>query len=332
MKLLFHRTSIVTALLLTLSSLPVVGVQGGNPEPNTGAEIKAGGGGYTTTTSRESKGELSQADFRQVSLLASRILVHLDEASKQLIDGRGDAAKPELEQTQTLVGIIRDILPVTTVETVVKDQSGKEVYRDVDTVQNDRIPIFRHMIEVDVIEPVVELKNLDAEGLTPVELKGMRLADAEVINTSVLLDLSYVERKINRALEQLEQADVALASVVLAQTDGVQFITNKVESPLVAAQSALRLAELQIEDQRYEAAEENLSLARLNLDAYRQALGEQAGGKVDELRNQIEALSGKLRQEGARKKVRGFWDRITSWFRIEPGQTEPTGRPSQTES
>ncbi|MEX2577779.1 MAG: hypothetical protein WD342_01875 [Verrucomicrobiales bacterium] len=325
MKTSLYQNSTVAALCLGLGSLPLVWAQDSKTEVGTAAETKTGSAKYTTTINRETKGELSEEDFRTASLLGSRILVHLDKASKHLLDDEASQAKPELEHAKTLVNIIRDILPATKVETVVKDESGKEVYRYVDHVQDDQIPLYRHMIAVDVIEPVLDAKDEESSTLAAAELKGMRLADAEVINASFLLDLGYVERKINRALEQIGQIDEALASVILAQTGGVSFVTNKEESPLIDAQSALRLAERMIEDQRYETAEENLRLARLHLETYRQAISDQAGEKAKEMQSQIEQLFGKLEEEGAGKKVRGFWNRMTSWFANQPDETEPTG-------
>ena len=75
------------------------------------------------------------------------------------IDGKGDSAKQEIEKAQALAGIVRTLLPTTSVTTTVKDAQGKEVYRDEQKVQDDQIPIFAGAIAVEVVEPLVEAKK-----------------------------------------------------------------------------------------------------------------------------------------------------------------------------
>jgi hypothetical protein len=93
---------------------------------------------YQTTVERKSGGDLSAEDLHQASLLSSQMLLHLNAAATPCLDGKGDTAKPEIEKAQLLAGIIRSLLPVTTVSTSVKDAQGKEVYRDEQKVQNFR--------------------------------------------------------------------------------------------------------------------------------------------------------------------------------------------------
>jgi hypothetical protein len=59
-----------------------------------------------------------------------------------LIDENPNGSKSNLENARKLIKVVRDLLPVTTVTTVVTDVNGKEVYRDVDRVQDDRIPLY----------------------------------------------------------------------------------------------------------------------------------------------------------------------------------------------
>ena len=95
------------------------------------------GKNYKTTVERKSAGELSAEDLHQASLLGSQMLLHLNAAATNCLDGKADSAKPEIEKAQSLVGIIRGLLPTRTVTTVVKDSQGKEVYRDEEKVQED---------------------------------------------------------------------------------------------------------------------------------------------------------------------------------------------------
>jgi hypothetical protein len=269
---------------------------------------------YQTTVERQTTGNLSAQDLHQVSLLTSRVVNHLNDAVKGLLDQDPDAAKPEIEKAQELTKIVRELLPVTTVTTVVKSADGKEVYRDVDRVQDDRIALYSGMIAMEVVEPIIDAKE-DAAAL-----KGLRLADANVIHTSVLADLGYIERKLNRAAAMLDKPEEALLQLGLAQTRGVQLVVNEADDPLVEVQHALRLAERMVEEGKHEAAQDNLRLAQIRLGTYRALLGKEAAKVVKDLEDDITALMPKTEDKGAADKIREFWERAVNWFREEPGQ------------
>ena len=185
---LWMATAGVLALGCLVSAVALAQV--GDPK-TTGESSKqtlstTGSEAYKTTVERQTDGELTPGDFRQVSTLASQILTHIGAASDNLIDEDWQSAKTELKHVQTLSNVIRDLLPTTTVTTVVQDQAGKEVYRYAERVQNDHIPLYDKMVAVDVLQAVVDKKKEEAT------LKGIRLADAELIHTSASLDLSYV--------------------------------------------------------------------------------------------------------------------------------------------
>lgn len=276
---------------------------------------------FKTTVDRKTEGELSPEDFRQASLLTSRIVMHLNDAASNLLDERVGEARKELEQAVALVGVVRKLLPTTTVTTVVHDADGKEVYRDVDRVQEDRIPLFEELIAVNILEPITEAKEDAAE------LAGVRLADADLLHTSVLVELDYVERKLNRALKLLEKedgAEEAVAQLLLAQSHGVSFDVNKEDNPLVNAQMALQLAERMVEQGREEAAKANLQLAKNHLELYRGLLAKGETEHVRKLQGEITKLQGAIASKDAAETIRGFWDRVTSWFAQAPGETRAT--------
>jgi hypothetical protein len=283
------------------------------------ATITTGSGQrYKTTVVSETKGELQAEDFRQASLLTSRIVAHLTRAGRHLADGRADTAGDELKLARELVRIVRELLPVTIVTTVVSDAEGKEVYRHVDQVQDDLIPLFKGMIAIEVVQPIAEAKKDAAE------IQGIQLADAELLHTSVLVSLDYVERKINRALELLgDKPEEALGQILLAQTEGVSFVVNKEDDPLANAQHALQLAEKMVRQERYEAANANLQIAKNNLELYRALIPESESGKVRRLEQDISRLQGEIKKEGAAGEIRGFWDRVAGWFARKPGEATP---------
>ncbi|MFC1765436.1 hypothetical protein ACFL6U_25615 [Planctomycetota bacterium] len=308
-------TAFLTLVLFAATTVIAVDKAEGDNGQRDQSTINTGSGErYQTVVERQTEGTLSSEDLHQVSLLTSRIVNHLNEAIKGFLDQDADTAKPEIEKAQQLSRVVRELLPVTTVTTVVKDKEGNEVYRDVDKVQDDKIALYQGTIALEVVEPIIDAKA-KAEAL-----KGLRLADAEVIHTSILADLSYIDRKLKRAQTLLDKPEEALKQLYLAQSQGIQLSINKSDSPLIDVQHALRLAERMVEEEKYEAAQDNLKLAQIHLGTYRALLGKEAAKTVKQMEDEITALIPKTKQKGAAGKIRGFWEQAVSWFREEPGQ------------
>lgn len=309
-----------TALAVCVGSLALSGLILTAAEQTANPTTASYGSGknYKTTVERKSAGELSAEDLHQASLLSSQMLMHINAAADQCIDGKGEGAKPEIEKAQSLAGIVRSLLPTTTVTTIVKDGQGKEVYRDEQKVQDDQIPIFSGAIAVEVVEPLVEAKKDQAE------LKGLKLADADVLHTAVLADLSYIERKLSRAMQLLDKPAEAAAQLAMAQKMGTRFSVHKEDSPLVEVQHALRLAERMVQEKKYEGAKANLQLAKLRLEAYRTLLGTNDTKPAADLEKEIEKVSAEIEKPGVTDRIRGMWEKATGWFTREAGQAHDT--------
>ena len=273
---------------------------------------------YKTFVERQSEGDLSAEDLHQASLLTSQLLTHVNKATHLLADSQTEGARAEMDRAESLLKVVRGILPTTMVTTTVRDAQGKEVYREVDRVQDDQIPIFEGQVALEVVEPIVEAKRDEAK------LRGLTLAEAEVINTSVLVDLGFVERKLKRATELITKPKEASEELAQAQSQGVHFYAHKEDSPLVNVQHALRLAERMVREKKYEGARANLQTAKLQLEAYRALVGDMAGQSASTLEKEIQKLSSELQTPGAADKIGGMWDRVTSWFRPEAGQAHQT--------
>jgi hypothetical protein len=306
---------LVTFLALFISASIAWGVESNKKNTST----IGSGEKYTTTVERQTKGELAAEDFRQVSTLGSQIIGHLNNATDNLEDNKPDKAKTELDKAETLFKVIRDMLPETTVTTVVKDAKGNTVYRTTEIVQEDLVPIYESMTAVDVVQPIEDAKKREET------LKGLRLTDAEVIQTSVLLDLGYVERKIKRAQSLMtKEIKQAFDELLLAQTNGIRFSIAKQDSPLVKAQRALRLAERMVNEKKIEGAESNLRVAKFHLETYKTLVDEKREKEVETLQKDIDRLFGTLEQKESESKVRRLWSRVTDWFSREPGQSHQT--------
>ena len=288
------------------------------PSPEIASSTVGSGERYRTIVERRSEGELSADDLRQASLLSSQVLLHLRDASLLLTDDQGDMARPELEKAQALVRVVRELLPVTTVTTMVKNVEGQEVYRSERKVQDDQIPIYERAGALEVVEPIIEASEKEAA------LKGLKLADADLIHTMVLMDLSFIERKIKRALELTAKPEDAAMELLSAQTRGVRFVAHKEDGPLLNVQHALRLAERMVQEKKFEGARANLETAKLGLEAYRALVGEAAVDSVADLEQEIQKLSTDLKRAGTAEKIAGFWDTVVGWFQRETGQAHQT--------
>jgi uncharacterized protein (DUF1501 family) len=67
-----------------------------------------------------------------------------------------------------------------------------------------------------------------------------------------------------------------------------------------------------------------LQIAKVQLETYRTLVGDAQAQPATQLDNEITALQAKIREPGAADTIRGFWNRVTGWFRTEPGQAEQT--------
>ena len=328
-KQLTHPVIRSTALALCVAGLALSGpisAQAAEPAGSPTTGTYGSGNNYKTTVERQSEGELSAEDLHQASLLSSQMLMHLNAAAQHCIDGKGDGAKPEIEKAQSLAGIVRKLLPSTTVTTVVKDAQGKEVYRDVQKVQDDQIPIFAGEIAVEVVEPLVEAKKDQAA------LKGLKLADADIIHTAMLVDLGYIDRKLARAAQLLNKPEEAAAQLALAQNVGIRFTVHKEDSPLVEVQHALRLAERMVQEKKYDGAKANLQMAKLRLETYRGLIGTGDTKPAADLEKEIDKISGEIEKPGVADKIRGLWDKATSWFKRESGQAHESAPAEKKEA
>jgi hypothetical protein len=321
----YHRSiSAFCLIAAVVFSLGAVTSSVAGQETDAYSTTAGSGDKYKTVIERNTTGDLSQEDFRQVTVLSSRVLLHLNEAIERLIDDQPDEVQTQIEHAQNVTGIVRDMLPVTTVTTRVEDSDGKVVYDYTEEVQDDRIPIYESTLMVEVVSPIIEAQKDEAA------VQGVALQDADFIYTSALLDLGYVERKLRRAADLLESdKDQALRQLYLAQTQGLNLKVNKEDSPLVKAQAALQLAERMVGENKVAGAKANMQLARLHLETYQSLLGDPDAVEVRALREKMDELGatfngGGMNTKEARDKsrglIQGFWETVTGWMAEEPGE------------
>jgi len=293
-------------------------------ESNAGPVVRTFGaeGGYRTEVRSQTAGTLGQDDRRQVSLLASQVFQHVDEARRALDADDAARARKEVDKGREAIKAIRALLPRTTVQTRTTAPDGRVIYEDQREVQEDKVPMFEGMLHVRTMAPIVAAKRDAAE------VAGVQLVGASLLSTEVTVDLDVAEAQLARAAKALdgEKPQEAAEALTAAQVRGVDFDYRKEDTPLAEARDALWLAKRSVEENNTVQARANLEIARQRLKIYREVLPEDRRQEVDQLMGEVTQLETKLRQEGTRSASRAeqtsrgnavarWWDQVNDWFR-----------------
>ena len=78
------------------------------------------------------------------------------------------------------------------------------------------------------------------------------------------------------------------------------------------------------ENERFEAAKANLTLARNHLELYRGLIGKSSNEQVKKLDAEMAKVMMEIENPGASEKIGGFWNRLTGWFKKESGEARTT--------
>jgi hypothetical protein len=302
------NTRRVTVLSILLAAALAVPISAGaaTTKPDVDRSITGSGSKYLTEVSRKTTGDLTNADLREVSLLTGQVLNHVSTAIEKLEARNTADARLELKNAQTLIGIVRDMLPVTEVTTIVRNVKGTEMYRHTEVVQDDLIELYDEVAVVDVLNNILNAKKAteaEPEYLGSVELY-----------TSVLADLGYIERKVEAASKAMDRPEEALKQLRLAEVDGVDMRISEAESPLLEARRALELAEVQVMNGSFDMARDNLNRARARLKEYEAVHGVTKEASVQEITDQIDTLNKDLKKQGVAEEIRDLWNKTVRLF------------------
>ena len=311
-----------TVLLTMVLAAPMA--WGAEEQKNEVATSAGSGEKYKTTVTRQTKGQISSEDSRQVSLLASQVLMHVNKAEQSIELGNSDSAKAEIKDAKDLIDITHELLPMNLVTTTVKDAKGTEVYKDTETTQNDVVPLYRDIAAVDVSADIINVKKA--------QLEGREFLGRVSLNMTMLADLGYIEQKVQHALQLIDnnQSDEAREQLLLAESHGVDVRFSETESPLVDAQKALSLAEQMVHEKKYGAATANLNLAKIRLQEYAELAGTPKADEARQLREEIDKLAGKTSAKGSAGKIHALWHKTTGMLERHPSQARATVQKTTT--
>ncbi len=100
---------------------------------------------------------LTEREARNVSVVAERVLKHVENARLAILDNNTDKALRQVDQGLKLVSIIENTVPKLKVTTDIK--SGDISYHDEDDVTQRFITVFNESYLEDIVTPVVQAKK-----------------------------------------------------------------------------------------------------------------------------------------------------------------------------
>lgn len=285
----------------------------------------------TGSVNAEPVAKLTPEERRVVSLAAGRILQHTARARLAIADQHNDEATAQIDKGLTLVRIIEHAMPKQKVTAEI--QSGDIRYKDENQVTPALVPIYDELDYVDVMTPVMRAKkkgtpNAGSKSKGKVadssEPPSVIEASTELEHTTTQLDVLYAKEMLTLAKKELgegktEKADDALWGI---QANGVILEFDEASVPLKRAADNLKLAEFEMREGWTNDAKIALQASSDALKEYEKLTGEYRSKEVRTLHQEIDQLIKSLdtnHTEGdmakARKKLSGWWDRVTEWFR-----------------
>jgi YfdX protein len=284
---------------------------------NFGAE-----GDFRTQVSSESKGKVTQEDWRQASVLAAQVFQHIDKARDEIdADNTKDALK-EVNKGREAIKAIRAMFPKMIVKTKTTAPDGKTVYEDECEVQDSRIPLYEGMLHAQTLAPILAARR------NALEVAGVHEVQSETIAAEVIADIDPIDGQLSKAARALEQnkPEDAAKALDTALVRGVDVRLNKEDSELASARDAIWLARRSLEENNAAQALVNLEFAKQRLRIYRELLSQDQRPEVDQMLGEVDQLEVQLRSEGTRPATRGerarqggtvthWWEKANSWFK-----------------
>ena len=280
----------------------------------------------------------TEAEAREVSFAAGRILKHIVQARDAIRDDKKDLASSHVEQSLKLEEIIEGVMPRYLVKTEIN--SGKLAYCDEEEVMPRYIMLFDELERHDIISPVAQAKlESQAQSSTnerkePAKLEtngkptnAVAVSHADMRHTSARLDIVLTKQLLNRAKKNLLEGKnhVADEALLAIQSRCVILEFEEIDLPLEEAADNLKLAEIEIKEGRHAEAKAALNVAIDQLKRYEQSVGENRGAEVKALHEEISKLTAELEKgspsEADRQKhatrISDWWQRATKWFKSQ---------------
>jgi len=255
--------------------------------------VLAAGSGITADVKTIPGVQLNDKEWRAMSMVVGRLLVHIDHARQAMENKEKQEALAQINKGQTLVKIIEKAEPDYSIRATIR--AGDNVYQDESRVKPFFVPMYSEPDQISLEGPII---TGNREVARDAKLTGAPvIKEVSSFNTQIKFDVLLAKDHLEvakTALEQgeLEQADRALSAI---QEDGVIFAFAEEDRPLERAHENLMLVKRMIE-------EGNPQDARIELQAASDSLAEYSKTGVDEhrasqalvLRDEINVLSNEV--------------------------------------
>lgn len=280
--------------------------------------------GYRTEVASRTSGTLTEENRRQASVLLTQVFHHIGKASEDIEAGDTSQALKEVNKAREALGVVRGMLPKTSITTKTTSPDHKVVFDDQCEIEHSRIPIYENLLHSQTLAPILAARR------NALDIVGVRVLQSETIITEAIADVEALDRHLARAAKALEEkkADDAGKALAMALVKGIDVRYEKEDSGLAAARDAIWLARRALEENNVPQAIVNLSEARQRLNVYRAVLPQDQRQDVDQMLSEVDQLENQLRQEvnnqtttttTERSRQGGlltsWWDRINGWFR-----------------
>lgn len=246
-----------------------------------------------------------------LSLAASELLRHVNEARVDIKYAGGKNAAAHVEKALSLAKIMDNALPEYQVSTVIR--SGNLTYKDEEKRKQFIVPMYGQLEELFGVGAAAKKARKEAFGKEPLEPP----SEAELRYTRTFLDVRDAKHYLEQAEGALKKNDPAIADEALAAIqDHVISEYDEVDLPLLAARRNLMEAARAAADQKYNESKQALQRAADVLEGYRAQMGEEVSKRTQALAEEIKNLSNTLDQkkEGAVEAITSFWERVANLF------------------
>ena len=254
--------------------------------------------GITTEIRQKTTGTLSDKDREHVATLGLSAMHYVRDARNDLDAGSPPDAKADIDKALKMLTIVRQLLPKTTITTHVVDAEGQVLHDDTRELELAEVPLDDVSAEIDILRPL----QPGAKSSNP---PGRELVESDVVETSLSLNIGYVERRLHEAQRSLtsdpDRADEALQ---LALLDGIVVSTDRFEDPMLEVRDALWYAHRAITSRQYPEAQANLNEARKALATYTAMAGESNREELNSLSQEIADVQQQIAHPAQRRTSR----------------------------
>ncbi len=257
------------------------------------------------------KRQLSDSENRALSQAAARILVHVNQARKQIKKNDFNAANDQVAKALTLVKIIENAAPTYEVEASIK--SGDTTYVDKRLVTQLVVPIFAELEEAESI--LSGIKQAKKEAAAKTAPGSSNVVDMALVFTKASLDVGEAKLELQKAVEALNEknAELAIKRLESIQTNAVSFEYDEWDYPVVKARSDLWAALKSIQRNEWNKAKAYVREAADTIRLMKDKGSKEISDKVKAMTDQLAALNKKIdeKKDTAKTDILSLWDRLT---------------------